>query len=145
VEGLAKGLTNALDYWQANFKERHFTLAAYSLYGYQRRSARHQERKARLYHHQNPLVFTGRSREATSLFRTKLVAGGAGGIKRAYGVHEMLPRYFYMWTGSAPHKAEELYTVAESEVEQIKVIILRGVESALAAASQEAQRERMSA
>ncbi|HPD15809.1 MAG TPA: hypothetical protein PLE19_12715 [Planctomycetota bacterium] len=143
TEGLARGLHAALEHWQARYKDRHFTFEAYSLYGYQPRTEKHEFRKAKRFKHRNPLVFTGRSREATKVFRTKLVAGGERGIKRAYGVHENLPQYFYMWRGGAPHKAEELYRTIEPEEREFRAIVLAHVEQGLAGASKSVQRERV--
>jgi hypothetical protein len=142
-EGLAEGLKDAVEGWNETARPKHFTLVAMTLYGYQPRSAGHQRRKARLFHHQDPLVFTGRCRETTRMIRAKVIGQTGTGIKRAEGIHDTIPKYFFAYRGKAPNKGRELYGIVQPELNTIRDIAGKGVNKALGIASHVVEHERI--
>lgn len=51
--------------WHGDYRNKHFTPAGASEYGYKKRKKAYNRIKKRIFGHTNPLEFTGRSREAS--------------------------------------------------------------------------------
>ena len=53
----------AAKYWQKTYVRGHFDISAARWYGYENRSRQYMIRKAKRFHHQNPLVWSGRAKQ----------------------------------------------------------------------------------
>lgn len=111
---LREGMEENMEFWHRKRLPFHFTNRASAVYGYKRRSAKHNKRKLRRFGHTRPLEFTGRMKQQvtsritiTSTKRGKTVRGALQG-----------PRYLFAFRkdfGQAD-KAAELTAVTQPEV-----------------------------
>lgn len=62
-QGVRSGMSFALTWWHRMIAAGHFIPAAVSKYGYEKRTKRYMQRKAIKFHHQNPLVWSGKTKE----------------------------------------------------------------------------------
>jgi hypothetical protein len=89
----------------------HFTMAAYSRYGYKPRSAKYLAKKNKIYGHVLPLVYSGTSKNLALSGEPKISATRhrATLIQRARGLNRRRP-------GSQIHMNREISAVTQSEV-----------------------------
>ena len=118
--GLKKGLKAAAEYWQKKYAPGHFTRAAKSKYNYEPRTAKHEIRKARLFGHRDPLVFTGETRKFVKGRRAPARVSNKDGNPRAK-LSVKVPTYFYQYnkTGKNIDKAGELLATTSDEAAQM--------------------------
>lgn len=112
------GLRDVVEAWHKDTLPKHFEPGAVSRYHYQPRSKRHEIRKAKRFHHRNPLQFSGTLRREVSRQVRISVTASRGGMGRARGVMTG-PKYLYQYRKDygQPDKAAELTMVTASEVE----------------------------
>ena len=116
-------LRTVVQFWWRNFAPRHFTERGAQIYRYERRSAEYMKRKQRVKRHQNPLEFSGLSKQMALGSITIQGSGdsiGRGG-KRRLAANEArgmmpVPRYFFQFKTTKPiRKQEELTRLAPAE------------------------------
>lgn len=73
-------LVESVGFWHRRFIRRHFTMAAFGLYGYKKRSIEHQRDKLHEKGHKLPIVWSGATRTLVTSFVRK-----SGTAKRATG------------------------------------------------------------
>lgn len=111
-EHLKESLLELIAEWHAKTLPGHFTPSAVAVYKYQPRTKRYMIRKAKKYHHRNPLEFSGTAKRA-ALSSVKL----SGTSKRARGVLPV-PSYIYKFhKGNQPDKAAEMTATTQQEAE----------------------------
>jgi hypothetical protein len=115
-------------YWHVHFRDKHFTRAGAAEYGYQDRSAAYQRRKAKTYHHQIPLVFTGESRRRV---RTARVVPFATANRVGVRVRMSAPALNFRRSAKSPDMREELTTISEGEGRELSRLHRRGTEAGL--------------
>jgi len=109
---------HSLKFWHRDIMPKHFTKAAEAEYGYQKRTASYMVRKAKRFHHQRPLEFTGRTKAAAGFFKSRGITERGG-----KGVMTMLPKYFYQRRGAAPDKVRELTALSESDTRDMADVL----------------------
>jgi hypothetical protein len=57
------------EYWHDQIRPKHFKMSAFGEYKYAKRTEKYEKRKRRKYHHNLPLVFTGKSRDLSRMKR----------------------------------------------------------------------------
>jgi len=110
--------------WFKAILKKHFTLQAKQEYGYQDRTAKYMKKKARMFHHQLPLVFTGDMLRAVSQVEDVRYIPETNSHEQ--GVHVVLhgTPYMYMRAHSTdPNKAEELREISEKDAKLIADMI----------------------
>lgn len=96
--------------WHQEMRPRHFTNAAYAMYGYRSRSAKYNKgKKVKL-----PLVYSGQGRASTSASRIVGTRNGAKVIMPAARVFNFIPK------GWNKPLRDELLKVASSEYRQME-------------------------
>jgi len=86
VAALNVGITAAIQWWHREIFPGHFRLGAAAKYIYKKRGKQHMIRKARRYHHQLPLVWTGAMRnEMTRYLRVDTLKRRAEGKGKMHG------------------------------------------------------------
>lgn len=110
--GAQAGLRAAAEQWKRRVLPGHFTLEAKNKYGYRPRTAKHEKRKARVFGHRIPLVFSGKSQMIARAF-SKVSTRGKGMLEsgektvRATVRFPGLPRYFYVRYGAGENESKE--------------------------------------
>jgi len=106
-----------IQHWHTEMLAEHFKPSAVAKYGYQKRTVKHQKRKARMFHHQNPLEFTGElKRSVTQRIRITSTSKSATGRMRA-------PRYLYMYGKTGPHMHDEITAITQDEIDELSTIL----------------------
>lgn len=114
--GIRMGLRNATLFWQREMAAGHFEQGAAGKYGYAPRTKKYQIRKAKRWGHQQPLVWTGVTRDwVRSRFAQPSVRREGGqGLKARLQI--LAPGYFYRWHGGHQQdKVAELLTTTDAE------------------------------
>lgn len=116
-----------VDMWHERMAPQHFTNTAAGRYGYQARSKVYLMRKARRFHHQRPLEFSGRMR-AEVLRKVKAAP-------TRYGAKAVMngPKYLYQYRKDLkqPDKAAELTATSEDERRILGKLLTDGVSKRL--------------
>lgn len=103
--------------WHVEILPRHFTTQGARDYGYQRRSAKYQERKLKVWGHDRPLTYSGDLEHAVARIRDVRVVGDNS--KRAGAAKIVLhgPRYLFAYRKDLkqPNKAAELQAVSRRD------------------------------
>lgn len=133
----AAGNAAAVEHWHEHFRAGHFTPAGGRKYGYQPRKGDNEPprvvsrstnpryagrtvanphyswQKRRRMKHNKPLVWSGRSEQASKVMKVTATS------KRGVGAFTALPKYFYQFRRDlkTPDKAAELTTVVSDEAE----------------------------
>lgn len=115
-------------YWHTQFRPKHFTRAGAQEYGYAKRTAAYQRRKAKAKHHQDPLVFSGESRRRT---RAGRIVPFAASTKVGVRVRMTAPTLSYRRNSSAPDLREEMTTISDAEGLVLSRLHRRGTEAGL--------------
>lgn len=105
-------LIKIIEFWHKKYLPRHFTTAGGRDYKYQPRSKKYMIRKARRFHHQLPLVYTGDLKRMLS--RTIKITTTSKGAKGSL----MGPQYLYAYRKdyNQPDKAAEVTVTLPKEV-----------------------------
>jgi len=114
-------LSEAIDEWHEKRLPDHFRPKATGLYRYKMRSRKYEEKKRRIHHHSNPLVYSGETRfmATRSIQITATAKGVTGRIQ--------VPKYIYMRRLGQPDLASELTRITRAELKTI----MAGVEASL--------------
>lgn len=97
-------------HWHANFRPKHFTMAAKSEYGYAARQAKYEKRKRRQKKHNLPLVWSGESRDNSKTFRV------VSNSKGARCVMPTLRTFNFRGNGSQINMREEFTRTSKLEI-----------------------------
>jgi hypothetical protein len=100
-------------YWHGHFREKHFTREGASEYGYAQRSRGYMIAKARVKHHQDPLVWSGESREQS---RALHVVPTATQAEAKVKVILHTPKLNYIPKGGTINLRDEMTRVSQREV-----------------------------
>ena len=98
-----KGLKSVGENWAAETMPGHFELPAMLKYGYAPRSARYMKRKARVKHHQRPLVYSRALETSAKAAHTLKFAG-----------HNKIRMRLSIW-GGLPDRRRELFATTMDE------------------------------
>lgn len=111
--------------WHRDILPRHFTREGAARYYYQPRTASYMKRKARQFHHQDPLVFSGRLKREAMRFRDIRVSSKAAKVV----IHG--PRYLYQFRKrvNEPDKAAELTRLTSSEAAELAAEVDRVIQA----------------
>ena len=86
IGSLNAGIAAGIEWWHREIFPKHFKVGAVRQYVYRKRSKSHMLRKARRFHHQRPLVWTGRlEREMTRYLRVDTLKTKARGRGKMHG------------------------------------------------------------
>lgn len=106
-----KALAAAAKYWHQFLLPKHFTRAGAIEYGYENRTKKYMIRKAKIRHHQDPLVWSGSLKRAASMVRDIRSTSKAGKV-----VMKNLPRHVFYYKPTKPiHKERELVMVSRRD------------------------------
>lgn len=108
-QAVARAMRDAAEYWRDVIQPGHFQTSAVKKYGYQPRTRMYMLRKARLYHHQRPLEFTGDSKRAILGAKRRPQVKVTGTTAKAQ-LRIVAPRYFFQYN---PMHARPIYKCAE--------------------------------
>ena len=105
------------DAWHREYLPKHFEFRAYSLYGYQKRKAGYEKKKAKRKGHRLPLVYNGDLQIAV-MTRRKITSTSKGVRVQLKG-----PRHMYMYRKDQgqPDKAAELTKTRDDEALRLAV------------------------
>lgn len=120
-------LREVVEAWHKDTLPKHFEPSAVSRYGYKPRTKKYEIRKAKKFHHRNPLQFTGTLRREVSR-QVRITATATKTRGRARAVMSG-PRYLYQYrkdVGQAD-KAAELTMVTAAEAEAMARALDRSV------------------
>jgi hypothetical protein len=118
-----EGFVLAVKLWHQNMLPRHFKGGAEARYGLAPRSEKYQQRKARVKHHTQPLVYSGRMRDRlTAPFNFKVVF--SQGSARGTFITGSDVKYFYMYRPGGIRKTDEIKAVSADEVATFETFLL---------------------
>lgn len=118
---ISRSLRNLGAEWHKKFRRPHFTQAAFSRYGYTRRSKAYNRVKKKNVGHTIPLVLSGRSR---SLSETKKIRATKNSVTVSMPVRVLN----FKTKGSKVDKRKEFETPADFEVETLNNNAVRDLE-----------------
>lgn len=112
-------------HWHSHFLAKHFTFAGGMEYGYTKRTAEYEKRKARTKGHRQPLVWSGRSKErATSLREVRATFRKAEIVLHA-------PALNFRNRHSQVNMIEEIRAVSDAEVAELEREAVTAMDSRL--------------
>lgn len=143
--GTKEGLEKAVEYWHKHFAPRHFRPEAYQLYGYAKRTEKHEKRKRRKFGHNNPLWFTGASRRA--ILRSIRITSRVSGKERVAFGAVFPPAHFWKYVvskaGGGHRRGKELFATTKAEEKVLFAVVSQTIEKHLARADRVRRKERI--